>query len=64
MARSRGARRMVLAKGLSVNPLLLMLVVCPLLGTAVFASVALLAFTLAQLPRLWLKRRSRTLESA
>ncbi|MFL5247859.1 MAG: hypothetical protein ACJ79V_08535 [Myxococcales bacterium] len=47
-----------------MNTLLLLLVVCPLLGSAVFVSVVALAFTIGWLPHLWLKRRSRSVESA
>jgi hypothetical protein len=50
----------------AVNSLLLALVLCPLLGCAVFVSVAALALTIASLPRLLvlLPRRARSLTGA
>lgn len=47
--------------GARVNTLVLLLVVCPLLGSAVFASVVALGFAVAWLLRLSLQRRSRAL---
>lgn len=60
----RGCARAVPPYGPPVTTLALMLVVCPLLGAAVFASVVALAFTVAWLPRLWIDRRNRMLRAA
>jgi hypothetical protein len=55
---------MLPSERISVNTLLLLLIVCPLLGAAVFAGVIGLAFTVAWLLRVSLQRRSRSLQNA
>ncbi len=50
--------------GAPVTKLFVLIVVCPLLGSAVFASVAALGFTVASLPRLWLQYRARALRAS